>query len=257
MAATLAHLNHEQLGRKEYQAELKGLQLDLMKLQHGLYQQQLRCVVVVEGTDASGKGGMIRRATEVMDPRGYRVHPIGAPNGSERGEHYLQRFWRRLPKAGQLTIFDRSWYGRVLVERVDQLVAPPVWLRAYQEINSFEQQLCDDGVILIKLFLSIDKAEQLSRFKDRFENAHKRWKLTTEDFTAREKWEAYEEAFEVMLEKTDTTAAPWKTIGANHKRFARIAALSHIRDHLAERIDLARVQVLDPEVEKLARRIFS
>lgn len=253
---TLSTLTHGRLGRREYQSELKQLQLDLMKLQHGLYLQGQRGVIVVEGTDASGKGGMIRRTTEVMDPRGYRVHPIGAPDATELGEHYLQRFWRRLPKTGQLTIFDRSWYGRVLVERVDQLAAPEAWQRAYEEINSFEQQLCNDGIILIKLFLHIDKDEQLSRFKERFECPHKRWKLTPEDFTAREKWEAYQIAFEDMLAKTHRPEAPWKVIGANQKRYARIEAMTHIKAVLAGRIDLARVQVLDPQVEQLALRAF-
>ncbi|WP_369821232.1 polyphosphate kinase 2 family protein, partial [Oleiphilus sp. HI0080] len=160
----LSALEHPKANKDTYREELEKLQLKLMALQHGVYQQRHRCVIVTEGIDAAGKGGLIRRATAFMDPRGYRVHPIGAPSEEELAEHYLQRFWRRLPKQGQTVIFDRSWYGRVLVERVDQLVNKSTWQRAYKEINEFEQQMVDDGIIVIKLFLSIDKEQQLERF---------------------------------------------------------------------------------------------
>lgn len=252
----LADIPHLKLDKERYREQLADAQLELMKLQHGLYQQKKRCVIVVEGTDASGKGGMIRRATEMMDPRGFRVHPIGAPTPTELAEHYLQRFWRRLPKAGQLTIFDRSWYGRVLVERVDNLVSEETWSRAYREINEFEKLLVDDGVILIKLFFTIDKDEQLLRFKERYEQAHKRWKLTPEDFTARAMWDDYQAAFEDMLTKTHKEDAPWKIIGANQKRAARIEALKELRKTLARHIDLEKVNLLSPEVRKLAQLAF-
>jgi polyphosphate kinase 2 (PPK2 family) len=212
---------------------------------------------VVEGIDAAGKGGMIRRATELMDPRGYRVHPIGAPTAEELKEHYLQRFWRRLPKQGQTAVFDRSWYGRVLVERVSKLVEEPTWERAYQEIIQFEEQLEADGMILIKLFLSIDKDEQLSRFKERIENPKKRWKITPDDILSRNLWDEYQIAFDDMLKHTSTATRPWHVVGSNHKRHARIECMRHIRDRLAKDIDQNQVQLLNPEVAELAQKFLS
>jgi polyphosphate kinase 2 (PPK2 family) len=249
----LSELDHPQLNRKGYEGLLKPLQFELMTLQHGIFQQQKRCIIVVEGIDASGKGGMIRRTTELMDPRGYRVHPIGAPTAEELKEHYLQRFWRRLPKQGQTAIFDRSWYGRVLVERVSKLVLDPIWQRAYDEINQFEEQLEADGFILIKLFLSINKDEQLSRFRERIDNPKKRWKITPDDIVSRNHWDDYQLAFEDMLERTNR---PWHVVGSNHKRHARIQCMQHIRDQLAQKIDKDQVQLLDPKVAELADKFL-
>ena len=250
----LDELKHPKLKKKEYQQLLEPLQLKIMTLQHGLYQQGKRCVIVTEGIDAAGKGGLIRRATAFMDPRGYRVHPIGAPTQDELAEHYLQRFWRRLPKQGQTVIFDRSWYGRVLVERVEQFASEAAWMRAYREINEFEQQLVDDGIILIKLFLSISKDEQLERFKERIDKPKKRWKITAEDIRNRQSWDAYQEAFEDMLNKTSAAQRPWHVVAANNKKHARLDAMQHIALCLAEHVDIDRVELLDPEVEELASK---
>ena len=250
----LSQLQHPTVKKSEYRAQLEKLQLKLMTLQHGAYQQGHRCVIVTEGIDAAGKGGLIRRATAFMDPRGYRVHPIGAPTEDELAEHYLQRFWRRLPKQGQTVIFDRSWYGRVLVERVDQLASESTWKRAYREINEFEQQMVDDGIIVIKLFLSISKDEQLERFKERMDEPKKRWKITPDDILNRQNWDAYQDAFEDMLNKTSAPKREWHLIAANNKKHARLDAMQHIADSLSERIDVDSVELLNPEVEELARK---
>ncbi|KZY73626.1 hypothetical protein A3742_16005 [Oleiphilus sp. HI0071] len=250
----LSALEHPKANKDTYREELEKLQLKLMALQHGVYQQRHRCVIVTEGIDAAGKGGLIRRATAFMDPRGYRVHPIGAPSEEELAEHYLQRFWRRLPKQGQTVIFDRSWYGRVLVERVDQLVNKSTWQRAYKEINEFEQQMVDDGIIVIKLFLSIDKEQQLERFKERMNEPKKRWKITPDDILNRQNWEAYQDAFEDMLDRTSAAKRAWHVVAANNKKHARLDAMRHIAEGLSERIDMNDVEVLNPEVEELARK---
>lgn len=249
----LESLDHGTLSKDAYREQLNELQMALMTLQHGLYQQNKRCVIVLEGTDAAGKGGLIRRFTTNMDPRGYHVHPIGAPTPEELSQHYLQRFWSRLPKAGKTAIFDRSWYGRVLVERVEELVPSATWQRTYEEIRQFEQLLVDDDIILIKLFLHIDQDEQLRRFKERLEQPHKRWKLTPEDITARLRWDEYQQAFEDMLAHSRTSIGPWYIVGANQKRFARIEAMQHIRNSLSQAIDIEHVDLLDPEVERLAK----
>lgn len=251
---TLSELEHPEVGKKDYLEQLETLQIQLMTLQHGAYQQGHRCVIVTEGIDAAGKGGLIRRTTAFMDPRGYRVHPIGAPTEDELAEHYLQRFWRRLPKKGQTVIFDRSWYGRVLVERVDQLTNESTWQRAYREINEFEQQMVDDGIIVIKLFLSISKDEQLKRFKERMSEPKKRWKITPDDILNRRNWDAYQDAFEDMLNKTSAPNRPWHVIAANNKKHARLDAMQHIAACLSERIDANTVELLNPEVEALARK---
>lgn len=250
----LGEQQHPTITKKDYRAQLEKLQLKLMTLQHGIYQQGHRCVIVTEGIDAAGKGGLIRRTTAFMDPRGYRVHPIGAPTEDELAEHYLQRFWRRLPRQGQTVIFDRSWYGRVLVERVDQHASESAWKRAYREINEFEQQMIDDGIIVIKLFLSISKDEQLERFKERMNEPKKRWKITPDDILNRRNWDAYQDAFEDMLEKTSDPKRPWHVIAANNKKHARLDAMQHIADCLSERIDLGSVELPNPEVEELARQ---
>jgi polyphosphate kinase 2 (PPK2 family) len=250
----LSALEHLKANKDTYREELEQLQLKLMTLQHGVYQQGHRCIIVTEGIDAAGKGGLIRRATAFMDPRGYRVHPIGAPSEEELAEHYLQRFWRRLPKQGQTVIFDRSWYGRVLVERVDQLANKSTWQRAYKEINEFEQQMVDDGIIVIKLFLSIDKEEQLERFKERMNEPKKRWKITPDDILNRQNWEAYQDAFEDMLDKTSAAKRAWHVVAANNKKHARLDAMQHIAEGLSERIDINDVEVLNPEVEALAHQ---
>lgn len=252
----LGELQHTSLHKHDYHEQLASLQVQLMALQIGLYKSGKRAIIVVEGTDSAGKGGMIRRLVDKMDPRGFRVYPIGPPSPEELSRHYLQRFWRRIPQAGQLAIFDRSWYGRVLVERVESLTPEPHWRRAYKEINDFEDMLADDDHILIKVFLSIDKDEQLKRLKKRFQDPNKRWKLTHADLDGLNYWDSYQSAYEDMLQLTNGIARQWHLIPANDKLFARINALTHIRDQLAEHIDLNTIELMPKDVYARAQSIF-
>lgn len=217
----------KQLSKEDYERDLPRYQMELRELAHQLYRQKRSLVVVYEGQDAAGKGGNIRRVTEKLDPRGYEVFPISAPQGEEKTHHYLWRFWWRLepPDEKQILIFDRSWYGRVLVERVEGFASEAAWKRAYREINQFEDQLVDAGAILAKFWLQISPEEQLRRFQQREQNEYKRWKLTAEDWRNRQKWDLYETAIEDMLLKTSTTAAPWTVVEAEHKWYARIKCL--------------------------------
>ncbi len=212
------------LDREEYKQRLLACQLRVRELAFELYRQKRSLIVVSEGWDAAGKGGAVRRVTEKIDPRGYQVFPIAAPDGEDKTHHYLWRFWRRLkaPDDKQILIFDRSWYGRVLVERVEGFATEDEWKRAYREINEFERQLTDHGMILVKLWFHISKEEQLRRFEARRETPHKRWKLTDEDWRNREKWDAYETAVKDMLLKTSTLTAPWTVVEGNDKLWARI-----------------------------------
>lgn len=222
-----------------YAASLKEVQAKLLAVQQAYFHQKLRAIVVFEGWDAAGKGGTIRRLTEKLDPRGFRVHPISAPSQEEQGRHYLYRFHRRLPRPGSIAILDRSYYGRVLVEKVNGLARKQEWQRAYQEINEFERLLMDDGVRIIKLFLHIDPDEQLKRFDLRLRNPIKRWKLTEEDLRNRQQWPEYHKAINKMFRKTSTVSAPWHVVAANHKWFVRVKALQIIAATLAEGIDLS------------------
>ena len=240
-------------GENEYEARLRKLQLKMLSIQQAYYHGRLRGVVVVEGWDAAGKGGMIRRLGEKLDPRGLRVWPIGPPDPKEQARHYLYRFWAKLPEPGTLAIFDRSWYGRVLVERVEGFARKPEWKRAYEEINAFERTLLDDGVRLVKVFLHITKDEQRRRFAERLNNPYKRRKLTIDDIRNHRRWDDYVGAIEDMFDRTSTDAAPWKAIPANQKWYARIKALKHITEVLADGLDLAPPPV-DPEVAKLKLR---
>lgn len=215
----------QSLSRDEYAKRLPKLQLELRRLQHICYKRRVPVVIVYEGQDASGKGGNIRRLVREMDPRGYEVIPIAAPSGEEKRHHYLWRFWRATPKAGHFTIFDRSWYGRVLVERVEGFATEQEWQRAYREINEFENQLHEAGAVIIKFWIQISKDEQLARFRSREETPHKRWKINDEDWRNREKWEDYEEAVADMIERTSTLNAPWTILEGDNKRHARIKAL--------------------------------
>jgi polyphosphate kinase 2 (PPK2 family) len=184
--------------------------------------------MVFEGWDAAGKGGAIKRLTEKLDPRGYVVYPIKAPEGDERVRHYLWRFWRTLPEAGQIAILDRSWYGRVLVERVEGFAPAADWQRAYSEINQFERQLTDFGTIVFKFWLHVSPEEQLKRFQDRAGTPHKAWKLTDEDWRNRDKWGVYERAVEDMVIKTSTPHAPWTLVSAVDKYNARLTVLETV-----------------------------
>jgi polyphosphate kinase 2 (PPK2 family) len=227
----------QELSRPDYVREVARRQIQLRELGWQVYMQKRPVVMVFEGWDAAGKGGAIKRITERLDPRGYVVYPISAPQGEEQTRHYLYRFWRRLPERGQIAIFDRSWYGRVLVERVEGFAFEPEWKRAYKEINSFERQLRDFGVILIKFWLHISREEQLRRFEERQRIGYKAWKLTDEDWRNRAKWEVYEESVEEMLLKTSTRTAPWFLVEANNKYFARVKVLALLVKTLARELD--------------------
>jgi polyphosphate kinase 2 (PPK2 family) len=185
-------------------------------------------ILAFEGNDAAGKGGAIRRVREALDPRRFRVHGVAAPTDEERARPYLWRFWRNIPRRGDVAIFDRSWYGRVLVERVEGFAAPEDWMRAYQEINDFERQLSEAGYLVAKFWLSISREEQLRRFEDREAKAFKRYKLTPDDWRNREKWDLYEEAMTDMIDRTSSRLAPWELIAAEDKKFARLEILRRI-----------------------------
>ena len=233
--------------KQAYLKTQKKLQKKILSIQQAYYHQKRRAILVFEGWDASGKGGAIRRLTEKLDPRGVKVYPISAPSPEEQSKHYLQRFQARLPEAGTIAIFDRSWYGRVLVERVEGFASEHAWQRAYQEINEFERSLIDDGAKIIKVFMHIDPEEQLKRFDERLNNPVKRWKLTTEDIRNRMKWSEYHEAMNDMFTYTSTHAAPWHIIAANHKWYARTEVLKTIAAQLSDGMDISPPPV-DPDV---------
>ncbi len=214
----------------EYERSLERLQGKMRERQEELYGKKRSLIVVFEGRDASGKGGAISRLTNSLNPRTYKVVPIHAPNESELAHHYLWRFHRALPSRGHIAIFDRSWYGRVLVERVEGLATEADWKRAYGEINDFERSLTDDGITLVKIWLEIDKDIQLKRFIDRVENPKKAWKITSDDWRSRQQWDAYTDAVEEMLARTSTKHAPWTVVEGNDKNYARLKTLRTVLD---------------------------
>ena len=213
------------LSRGDYSKELESRQNQLTQLQRQAHQSGRSVVVVFEGWDAAGKGGAIRRLIQAVDVRQCRVIQIAAPSDEERSRHYLWRFWRRIPTDGHFVIFDRSWYGRVLVERVEGFASNEEWRRAYSEINRFEEQLHEHGMIVVKFWLHISAEEQLRRFREREATGYKRHKITDEDWRNREKWPDYERAVQDMVVRTSTHYAPWHLIPANDKRFARVTVL--------------------------------
>jgi polyphosphate:AMP phosphotransferase len=225
------------LEKSEYKQQLERHQKELNLLAWKLYQQKRSCVMVFEGMDAGGKGGAIRRVTNAIDSRLYRTIPVAAPTDEENARHYLWRFWRHIPRAGRLTIFDRSWYGRVLVERVEGFAAEAEWHRAYLEINEFEEQLAESGTIMFKFWLQISLEEQLARFKAREEIPYKQHKITDEDWRNREKWEDYKLAVNEMVIRTSTEYSPWSLIAGNDKKFARIEVLKTVCDRLRAELD--------------------
>jgi len=235
------------IAKDDYEHKLHKLGVRMREILQAYLFTNDRGVVVFEGVDAAGKGGAIRRLTTVLDPRAYKVWPIGAPNEIERQQHYLARFWNRLPLPGQIAIFDRSWYGRVLVERVEGFAKEKEWRRAYNEINEFEHMLVDDGVKLVKIYLHISQEEQLRRFEDRVRDPLKRWNFTFDDIRNRRKWDAYETAIDEMIERTSTVAAPWTVIATDNKRRARIDTLTRITDILSDGVDL-RPRPLAPKL---------
>ena len=216
------------LSDKEYKKELKACQKRLRDLHNEIYRKKIPVIITYEGWDAAGKGGNIKRIAAALDPRGYEVHPIASPLPHEKARHYLWRFWNRLPKDGHIAIFDRTWYGRVMVERLEGFCSENDWQRAYNEINEFEKELYDWGAVIIKFWVQIDKDVQLERFTFRQNTPEKQWKITDEDWRNREKWDLYEEAVDEMLQKTNTTYAPWFVLESNDKKYARIKALKTI-----------------------------
>ena len=220
------------LPESEYKARLGAEQEKLFELHNMLYQKKKPLVIVYEGWDAAGKGGNIKRLTDGLDPRGYEVIPIAAPTPPELYRHYLWRFWNALPKDGHIAIYDRSWYGRVMVERIEGFCTEQQWKRAFDEMNRFELTLHNWGAIVIKLWLHIDSDEQLRRFNERQNTPEKQWKITQEDWRNREKWQQYEQAVNDMLRYTNTSYAPWVIIEGNDKLHARVKAISAVVEHI-------------------------
>ena len=220
------------LERGDYKSRLKKKQRRLTRLTLGRKFEDRALVAVFEGNDAAGKGGAIRRVVQALDPRMMRVIPIAAPSDEEKAQPYLWRFWRHVPGKGRVTIFDRSWYGRVLVERVEGFTSEEDWMRAYEEIRSFETELANSGIIVVKFWLSIDEEEQLRRFKEREKIGYKRHKITEEDWRNRDKWHDYRQAVHDMIDRTSTRRTPWTLVEANDKYFARVKVVKTIADRL-------------------------
>jgi AMP-polyphosphate phosphotransferase len=234
---TLDHVNLSlSLTPEEYATRLKKAQAMVRELEHKIYLRRVPVVIAYEGWDAAGKGGNIRRLTQNLDPRGYEVVPVAAPNDVEKAHHYLWRFWAQMPKAGHIAIFDRTWYGRVLVERVEGFCTEAEWRRAYREINGMERHLVNFGTVLLKFWLHIDPDEQLRRFREREAMAHKQWKITEEDWRNREKMDQYREAVEEMLHRTTTPHAPWTIVESNCKRYARVKVLETVCEVIRKRL---------------------
>ncbi len=243
MTNRLRTLDLEPSFRNEaYKHLLKAWQLDLLRLQLSVVREGARVIINCEGMDAAGKGGAIRRLVQRLDPRSFKVYRIGPPEKWEQSRHYLYRFWMRVPAPGEIVIFDRSWYGRVLVERVEGLAGEAEWQRAYQEINEFERWLTDDGVIMASLWFHIDADTQLKRFEKRMNSPFKRWKMTDEDWRNRKRWDDYIAAAEEMFERTDNAYSPWHVIPANSKKYARLAALKAVVDTIADRTPPATLE---------------
>ena len=228
----LEDIEHRQMEVDDYKKKLKEAQLRLLSFQRRLTETKRSVVLVMEGPDAAGKGGTIKRVVEKLDPRLVKVHSVVKPTAEEYQHHYLWRFWNKLPPYGQGVIYDRSWYGRVLVERVEKFCTTTEWRRAYREINEFERQLVDDGVILLKFYLFISKEEQLLRFKAREADPYKHWKISDEDWRNRRHWRENVDAAEDMLKLTSTELAPWQVIGANYKWHTRVKVVKAIADAL-------------------------
>ena len=227
---------NKSLSETKYRKELKEQQALLSANHNRLYRHKIPMIICYEGWDAAGKGGNIKRVSAALDPRGYVVEPIASPTPDEKNRHFLWRFWKRLPKDGHIVIFDRTWYGRVMVERLEGFCSTADWQRAYGEINDFERQLYDWGAVIIKFWIHISNEEQLARFTARQEDPAKQWKITAEDWRNREKWPQYEVAVNDMIKYTSTDFAPWHIIAGNDKLFARIQALKIINEAIEERL---------------------
>ncbi|HSC26034.1 MAG TPA: hypothetical protein VLD67_02095, partial [Vicinamibacterales bacterium] len=239
-ASILASLDMTQaIPAKTFDRLLERWQGRLNRLQRDVQRRAISTILVFEGWDSAGKGGAIRRVAGALDLRACRVIPIAAPSDEERARHYLWRFWRHIGRAGRVTIYDRSWYGRVLVERVERLASEAEWGRAYAEINEFEDQLTDHGIVLLKFWLHITKEEQLKRFQERAKSPYKSWKLGDEDWRNREKWDEYERAVDEMVARTSTRHAPWTLVESNDKNFARIKVLHTVSEALERAVERA------------------
>lgn len=227
---------NKEMTKEDYKKEIDKLQKKLEFLHSEIYRLRIPVVLGFEGWDAGGKGGAIKRLTSHLDPRGYKVCPTAAPNDIEKVHHYLWRFWNQAPKAGHIAIFDRTWYGRVMVERIEGFCSEWEWKRAYQEINEMEAHMANAGAVVIKFWLHIDKDEQERRFKERQENPAKQWKITDEDWRNREKWDLYEAAVNEMLVRTSTTYAPWVVVEGNCKYYARVKVLKTVVEALEAKV---------------------
>ena len=222
---------------KEYHKKKKKLQKKIKKLHGELYRRQIPVIIGFEGWDAGGKGGAIKRLTEKMDPRGFTVNTTAAPNDYEKAHHYLWRFWKNVPKKGHVAVYDRTWYGRVMVERIEGFCTKKEWQRAFKEINDMEAQFVQSGAIVLKFWMQIDKEEQRKRFEERQKNPEKQWKITEEDWRNRDKWDAYEEAVNEMLIRTSTPEAPWVIVEGNCKYYARIKVLEAVIEAIEKRLE--------------------
>jgi polyphosphate:AMP phosphotransferase len=242
------------LDGKEYAKKLAEFQAELKSLEIRVFRERLPVIILFEGVDAAGKGGAIRRITEALYPMNYTVYPIGAPNDWERSHHYLWRFWKDFPREGHIAIFDRSWYGRVLVERVEGFCSPAEWHRAYREINETERHLTDFGTLIVKFWLQIDQEEQLRRFESRRDDPFRAWKLTDEDWRNREKWDDYQAAAGEMIVRTGTPYAPWTVVSTNSKKLARIRILSTVTDGIRRALDGSSQPVPDPKPDQKRKK---
>ena len=241
--------------KKLYEKLLKKYQYELLEVQRRIIHGNFKVILLFEGWDAAGKGGCIKRLTEVWDSRHFKVNAISAPTPTEKAHHYLWRFWTHIPEQGQVAIFDRSWYGRVMVERIENFCTPEEWKRAYDEINNFEKALADDNTIIIKFFLHISKAEQKRRFEGREQEPLKRWKITKEDWRNRTKWNKYLKAAEEMIKKTNKRHATWNIVSAEHKRYARIHVIKTVirrfYDALGEPVPDMKIVLRELETEPM------
>jgi len=240
---------------ERYEKELKKVQRRLLDLQVHHLRTGGRAVIGIDGWDAAGKGGLIQRIVFGLEPRSTFVWRIGAPTPEEQGKHYLWRFWERLPARGNWAIFDRTWYGRVLVERVEGFCGKEAWKRAYREINEFERELTDDGVRIVKLLVHVSAKEQKKRMFDRLDKPYKHYKIGLEDFRNIAKREEYLEAYQDMLDKTDTDYAPWHVIASDDKKQARLAGLNIVAEELGRGVKVAEHE-LDPEIASAAFRLW-
>ena len=249
-------LSHQLPDKKTYERRLDAAQAAMLAVEQDFRVSGRRGIVMFEGWDAGGKGGAIQRLTATLDPRWVRVWAIGVPTPEEQGRHYLFRFWEKLPPPGHIAVFDRSWYGRVLVERVEGLIPKEAWQRAYDEINEFEQMLVDDGIRLVKIFLHVSAEEQLKRLGERIADPLKHWKIEADDIRNFHRRDDYLHAIDGMFAHTSTKTARWHAIAGEHKWFARVAATETAVKVLGKGLDLTPLPV-DKSVEETARKLLN